>query len=146
MALGVLLLVLKGEVISILMTVIGIGFIVFGIMDIFSSLVPPAVVKIVVGALIILCGWVIVKAVLYIVAAALLIIGILMLYDKIKKKVYCKDLLQAIFEFAVPVLFVLIGVMFLFHQGKSVEWVFIISGILTIAEGAVLLVNALLEK
>jgi hypothetical protein len=146
MAIGVLLLVLKGDVISILMTVVGISLIVLGIIDIFAQLVPTAVVKIVVGALIILCGWVIVEVVLYIVAAILLIVGILMFYDKIKKKVYCRDLLHAIFEFAVPALFILIGFMFLFHQGKAMNLIFIISGILTIAEGGVLLVNALFEK
>ena len=143
MALGVLLLVLKGEFISILMTVIGISLIVLGVLDLFYRLVPPAVVKLVVGALIILCGWVIVETVLYIVAAILLIVGILMLYDKIKKRIYCRSLLHTIFEYAAPALFILIGFMFLFHQGKAVNFIFIVSGILTIMEGGLLLANAL---
>ena len=146
MALGVLLLVLKGEFISILMTVVGVSLIVLGVLDIFYRLVPPAVVKIVVGSLIILCGWVIVEVVLYIVAAILLIVGILMLYDKIKKKLYCRNILQTIIEFAVPALFILIGFMFLFHQGKAVNLVFVISGVLTIMEGGVLLANAILAE
>ncbi|MBE5740355.1 MAG: DUF3810 domain-containing protein [Clostridiales bacterium] len=142
---GVLLLVMKSEVISILMTVAGISLIVLGVLDIFRGLIPPAVVKIVVGALIILCGWVIVEVVLYIVAAILLIVGILMLYDKIKKKIYCKNLFHTICEYAMPALFILIGFMFLFHQGKAMNFIFIVSGILTILEGGVLLVNALSE-
>ena len=146
MALGVLLLVLKGDFISILMTIAGISLITLGVLDIFYQLVPPAVVKIVVGLMIILCGWVIVEVVLYIVAAILLIVGILMLYDKIKKKLYCRDIVRTIFEFAVPSLFVLIGLMFLFHQGKAVSFIFVVSGILTIMEGGALLANAILEE
>ena len=79
-ALGVLLIVLKGNVISILMTVLGLGLITFGVFDFFHNLVPPAVIKTVIGAIVILCGWVIVEAVLYVLAAALFIVGILLLY------------------------------------------------------------------
>ena len=63
-ALGVLLIVLKGSVVSILMTVLGVGLIAFGLVDLWNRLIPPAVVKMVVGAIVILCGWVIVEAVL----------------------------------------------------------------------------------
>lgn len=145
MALGVLLLVVKGDVISILMTVVGISLIVLGILDIFYRLVPPAVVKIVVGAVIILFGWVIEQAVLYILGAILLIVGILILYNKIKRKVYCRCILHTIFEYAAPALFILIGMMFLFQQEKTLNLIFVISGILTIMEGGVLLANALME-
>lgn len=145
-ALGVLLLVLKGSVINILMTIIGVSLIVLGVIDLFYKQVPPAVVKIVVGALIILFGWVIEKAVLYILAAILLIVGILILYDKIKRKVYCKGIVHTILEYAVPALFILIGIMFLFQQEKTLDIIFIISGILTIAEGGVLLATALWKE
>ena len=81
-ALGVLLIVLRGKLVSILMTVVGVGLIAFGIMDLFDRLFPPAVIKLVVGLVVILCGWVIVGAVLYVVAALLIIAGILLLYEK----------------------------------------------------------------
>ena len=78
-----------------------------------------------------------------IVAAILLIVGILMLYDKIKKRLYCAHLFHTICEYAMPSLFILIGFMFLFHQGNAMNFIFVVSGILTILEGGVLLVNAL---
>ena len=140
-ALGVLLIVLKGTVISILMTVLGVGLIALGLVDLCNSLIPPAVVKIVVGAVIILCGWVLVEAVLYVLAAMLLILGILLLYEKIKSKSVCNMLWQTICEYAVPVLFILIGVLFLFNQGNTVKWVFVLSGAFTIVEGGLLLVS-----
>ena len=73
MALGILFIILKDAFIALLMTVAGISLIVLGIIDLVDRLVPPAVVKIVAGALVVLCGWVIVEAVLYILAAILLI-------------------------------------------------------------------------
>lgn len=146
MALGVLLIVLKGSVISILMTVLGLGLITFGIFDFCNGLIPPAVMKTVIGAIVILCGWVIVEAVLYVLAAALLIVGILLLYEKIKNKITCPMLWQTIAEYAVPVVFILIGIFLLFNQGNTVHWVFILSGSFTIAEGGLFLVNAFYQE
>ena len=48
-ALGVLLIVLRGDLISILMTVVGLGLIALGVMDLIDNRIPPAVVKLVGG-------------------------------------------------------------------------------------------------
>ena len=146
MAVGVLLIVLQNNFIGLLMTIAGVCLIVFGALDIFHREIPPAVVKIVTGVLIIVCGWALIEAVLYIVAALLLIAGILLLYDKIKKKVVCDTLLFTALEYAVPSLFILIGFLLLFHQAVAIEIIFVFSGILTLIEGGVLLANALLEE
>ena len=140
MALGVLLIILKANIISILITVLGLGLIVLGCLDLFHKLIPPGVIKIVVGVVIILCGWVIVSAVLYVLAAILLIVGILTLYEQIKKKP-CGELWKMICSYAVPVVFIIIGLLLMFNQGNTVDWVFILSGILTVAEGGLFLVN-----
>ena len=141
-ALGVLLIVLKGNIISILMTVLGVGLVVFGILDLINKLIPPAVTKIVVGVVVILCGWLIVSAVLYVLAALLLIAWILLLYEKIKNRVVCSTLWYTICEYAVPAVFLIIGSLLLFNQGNTVVWVFILSGIFTIVEGGLLLISA----
>lgn len=69
LVLGILFIVLKGQVVSIAMTILGVLLIVLGIMNLTTKLVAPGVVKIVVGALVILFGWVLVSAALYILAA-----------------------------------------------------------------------------
>ena len=68
MVLGVLFIVLKMDFVGLLMTLLGAGLIVFGIVDLIEKLVPPAVVKMVSGVIVIVCGWVLVEAVLYILA------------------------------------------------------------------------------
>lgn len=143
MALGVMLIVLQGEVISIAMTVLGVGCIVLGIMDLAQKRVPPAVVHLVLGVIIIVCGWAIVGAVLYLLAGVLLVAGILLVYEKLKLRVRCSTWHQALCEYAVPVLCIVIGILLLFNQGNTVNWVFIVCGIITLIEGGLLLVEAL---
>lgn len=144
-AVGILLMVMQDRFIGWLMTIAGVCLIVLGAVDFFHRFIPPAVVKIVSGILIIVCGWVLVEAVLYIVSALLLIAGILLLYDKIKKRVSCDTLLKAVLQYAVPSFFVVIGFLLLFHQALAIEIIFIVTGILTLLEGGILLVEAFLE-
>ena len=142
-ALGVLLIVLRGRFISILMTVLGISLIAVGVFDLINKLIPTAVIKLVCGAIVIICGWAIVGAVLYLMAGLLLIAGILLLYEQIKAKIRCDTWYLTLCQYAVPALFIVIGILLLFNQGNTVHWVFVFSGLLTIAEGGLLLVNAL---
>ena len=146
MVFGILLIAMQDNFISILMTIGGVCLIVLGVVDIFQRFIPPAVIKIVSGILIIVCGWALVEAVLYVVAALLLIAGILLLYDKIRKRVSCDTLWKTILEYALPAVCILIGALLLFHQAFAVELIFIITGSLTLIEGALLLVEAFDEE
>ena len=142
-ALGIMLIILRSEVISIAMTVLGVGCIVLGVFDLIQKLIPPAVVKLVVGAIIIICGWIIVSAVLYVLAGLLLIVGILFVYEKMRNRVRCQTWYLTLCEYAVPILCIVIGTLLLFNQGNTVNWVFIVSGSVTVLEGGLLLVDAL---
>ena len=146
MVIGVLLIAMQGDFIGILMTIAGVCLLVLGVVDMCSHALPSAVVKIVSGILVILCGWTLVEAVLYIVSALLLIAGILLLCDKLKKKVRCVSIWHTLLEYATPIVCILIGGLFLFHQTLAIELVFILGGILALLEGAVLLVNAFWEE
>ena len=143
--LGVLLLILQGGIVSIIMTVLGVGLIVFGVIDLINKNFPHAVVKIVCGVVIIICGWVIVSAVLYVLAGLLLIAGILLLYEKIRCGKKAETLLKTIIEYAIPVLCIVIGILLMFNQNNTVKLVFIFGGILTIIEGGLLLAGAVLD-
>lgn len=148
MLMGVLFLVLKSELISIMMTVAGVSLIVLGVLDLIRRAIPFAVVKLVIGVVIIIFGWVLTAAVLYIVAAALVICGILIIYEKIKNrsKTKKKSLLHTLLEFAVPAVIICIGCLLFFNQTAAVNVVFIISGIFAILDGALMLFNAFAEE
>ena len=146
MVVGVLLIAMQDNFIGLLMSIAGVCLIVLGVVDIFHHFIPPAVVKIVSGILIIVCGWVLVEAVLYVIAAMLLIAGVLLLYDKIRKRVVCDSLFKTILEYALPSVFILIGIFLLFHQAVALEIIFVVTGILTLIEGAILLIEAFEEE
>lgn len=143
-ALGVLLVVLRDKIISVLMTAFGLGLIVYGIVDFINDSLPPAVIKLAFGVVIILCGWFAVASVLYVLSAFLLIAGVLLLYEKIKRRVRCSSLAHTLYCYAVPAIVLLIGILLLFNKGNTVGWVFVLSGIFTALEGGLLLTNAFL--
>ena len=146
MLIGVLLMVIKEDFIGILMTIGGVGLVILGAVDIYNGATPSAVIKIVSGVLITVCGWVLVEAVLYVASALLLIFGILLLYDMIKKKRRYCGRLKNFLAYAMPVGLLLMGLLLLFHQVITVKVALIICGCLTLFEGGVLLVNAFEEE
>lgn len=140
--LGVLFIVMKSGVISVAMTVFGVVLIILGVLDLVDKRVVPAVVKLVVGVLIIVFGWTITAAVLYIFAALLLIYGILMLYSYIKSGVRKTKLIHTIFAYVKPILLIVIGILLFCSLGRTLDWIFIVSGIIAVVEGAIMLVEA----
>ena len=139
MGVGMMLIVLKGNLIGVLMTVVGVCLIALGLMDFWGRLIPPATVKCIVGVFIIICGWTVIEAVLYIAAALLLIVGILLLYDKIRcsKIVDCWQ--DALCEYAVSILYILMGSLLLFHKNSAMNTILVIVGVLALVQGAILL-------
>ena len=141
MVVGVLLIAMQDKFIGILMSIAGACLIVLGAVDLYHRYISTAVIKLVSGVLIIVCGWLLVEAVLYILSAMLLIAGILLLYDKIKKRAKGCTLLNTLLEYAMPSLFIVIGFLLLFHQAFALEIIFVVTGILTLIEGSILLVE-----
>ena len=56
--LGVLLMVLKQNLIGVILTIAGVGLIVLGILDLLSRAIPFALIKMISGIFIIILGWV----------------------------------------------------------------------------------------
>ena len=136
------LLILRGSLISVLMSVVGIVFIAFGIIQWIKGQIVLAIIKAVIGIVLIICGWTVVSAVLYVLAAAVMITGILLLYEQLKNQGCGATLLQKIAAFAYPIVCILIGFFLLFNNGNEAQWVFIVSGSLTVLEGGLLLLSA----
>ena len=144
--LGVLLITLKGNFISILMTLVGVGLIVLGIVDFVYRTIPSAIIKLVSGIFIIVCGWLLVSAVLYIVAAILQILGFLLFYYKLEHKVRGYTPFYTFCEYIVPIIYLIIGGLLLFNQTGALNVILVVCGILTIAQGGLFLFNALTSK
>lgn len=142
-ALGVLLIAMKGEMISIFMTVLGIALISLGVIELLKKDITRAVIIGVLGGLIVFLGWTIVTAVVYVIAAIVLIVGILAVYDCIKARLKCLCLTEFLFLLAPSALCGLIGVLLFFNE---LEWCFWVVGSLTVLEGGLLFASSINEK
>ncbi len=143
--LGVLLMVFQENVVKMLMTVIGATLIAFGMANFFHRTIFLAVVKTVAGVVAIILGVFAVNVVLYLLAGLLLILGVLFLYGQLKIGNRCRTHFQNILAYALPVICLVLGVLLLFNNGEEVSWVFVLGGILVLAEGGLLFADALLS-
>jgi hypothetical protein len=145
LTLGILLMVLKGGTLQVFTSVVGVMLLVLSVFDFVAKDFKLGVAKCVIGALILVFGWLIVKVALYVLAAGLVIVGVWGIYDRIKCGVGFSWTAKPILLYARPVVCTLIGVLLLFNQGGTIDWVFVVGGILTVIEGGLLLLEALAD-
>lgn len=140
-AIGILFVWLKGGVVSIAMTVLGVALAVYGIGDLLKHRTVTGVVKLVLGIAVLLCGWVFLAVALYIMAALLLIYGLLELiaFFRIKRR----SAFDVFVGLAGPVICLAVAACLFFNQGGAIDWVFLVSGILLIVQGVLDLTKSL---
>ena len=132
--LGVLFIVLKGGVIGIAMTILGMGLIIWAVLDLVDKNYNPAIVKGIAGVVVIVFGWTLASIVLYVLSALLLVYAIYQIYDLVKSKT------RNSIKFVEPAIMALIAILLLFNQGGTITWVFIVTGIFLIIEGVLALI------
>lgn len=140
---GLLLIILKGQVISIAATCLGVVFIVNGIMSVVKNDLTKGIITIVIGAIIILFGWLFVTIALYILGALLIAYGVLDLINKSKVKIVFDDTLKKVLYYVIPVLYIVAGACLLFNQGETVSFVFILTGVILLVNGILTILESL---
>ena len=143
---GLLLIILKGQIISIATTFIGVVFIINGVMSIVNKDLTRGIIIIVMGAVIILFGWLFLTIALYIVGALLITYGIIDLVNKFKVQISFEDNLKKILYYLIPVLYIVAGAVLLFNQGEAISFVFVFSGVVLLVNGLLIIVDGLKEK
>ena len=134
MIIGAVLCIMKGELIGIAMTVIGVLAIVVGIIDLCKKFIVSGVVKIVFGAFVIYAGWLLVEVSLYVIAAILIIQGIIRLIRVLSSLKRLNVALIVIF-LVEAILTLGMGICIIFYRAETISWVFIVAGVLLIVEG-----------
>lgn len=129
--LGVLFIVLKGDVVSIGMTIMGVALIISSIIDLIKKQGSQSIVKLVIGIVVIVFGWTLVSAALYIMAAVLLISSIMQI-STISKMTKGFNL-----SYLQPIMSLVVAICLLFNQGGTISWVFVVSGVCLIIEGVI---------
>lgn len=133
--LGLLLITLKGQVISIALTILGGAILLWAVIDFVNQMTSSGIVKSVIGICVLVFGWMFVNLALYILAAAIIIMGLLQIVNLHKICPINLTITQKILFYAKPAVIVLAGGCLLLNQGGTIDWVFIITGVLLIVEG-----------
>ena len=136
MGVGLLLCLLKGEVISIVLSIIGILVLVSAFFDWKNQRTNAGIVKLVVGICILLFGWLFVNLALFLLAAVIIIIGLKKIMQVKEQSPVNLSKQDKVVVYAKPVLTVLAGAILLLNQGGVIDWIFMVVGILLIVEGA----------
>jgi len=136
MGVGLLLCLLKGEVISIVLSIIGILVLVSAFFDWKNQRTNTGIVKLVVGICILLFGWLFVNLALFLLAAVIIIIGLKKIMQIKEQSPVNLSTQDKVVVYAKPVLTVLAGAILLLNQGGVIDWIFMVVGILLIIEGA----------
>jgi len=126
--LGLLFVIFQGRIIGISMTILGIASIVEGILSILEKKPESGAINIITGVVVILFGWLLAKAVLYVLAMILIGYGIYLIYTSIKLSYPISAMIN-------PALLTLSGLFLFFNQGGAANWAFIVSGIFFIGYG-----------
>jgi len=144
--LGIMFITLKGQVISIAMTLLGAALLVMAVVDFTRQEILTCAVKGIAGVIVIVFGWVLVDIALYILAAVLFIYGLTQLREKLKNKSVPTSTLGKVLHYLEPVASIVAAICLIFNKNGTVTWVFIVIGIALIADGLLALINLLGNK
>ena len=145
-AIGILLIILRGGIMDILLTALGVALIVMGIMDAVQKKdVTACVIKCVIGAVIILGGWLFLTVMLYILGGLLVATGVLWIVKLVQRKTKGDNLLETVTAYLVPALYILVGICLFLNQTGFMNVIFVIIGIIVLVNGIIQLVGAIKE-
>lgn len=132
---GLLFIVKKGEIISLAMTLLGIGAIIMSIIDFVNRRNTKAIFEAIIGVFVIVFGWLVIDLAIYAIAIVLIIYGIMQIVAAAQSNCDILELLS-------PIATAVAGVCLLFNRGSAISLVFIIAGILLFIDGVLGLINS----
>lgn len=148
LALGILFVMLKAEVVGICITLLGVALLVIGIIDLVHSDIAGGIVKIVLAAAVTLIGWLLLEVALIVLGIVLLVNSVLDIVKIIVMSVQNKgiNILAVVLGLIEPVLALVASVFLITSRGTAIEWTVIIAGIVLIINGAIALLRAIVPE
>ncbi len=135
---GVLLIALQDVMVQVGTSIAGIIILVLGVLDLLSRETVIGMIKFVFGILVLVFGWLVTSAVLYVLAVAVMVLAAWWVYELWKVRCIRLKSWGIAWRYLQPALLIAIGMLLFFHQGENKGWLFILTGVLTVLEGALL--------
>ena len=144
--LGVLLIAWRGDIIQVLMTVLGIALLVLGVLDWIERGVKIAAIKLFLGVLSLAFGWLLVPAVSYILATALVLFAVYLAVGFFRCGNKISLAFRSISLWIKPVLLFLMGLFLFLNNGGDADWAFVLVGVMAVPLGGILLAEAFINN
>ena len=132
---GILLVVFKSQTLNWAMTIVGLFFVISGVLDLVKKNYTGGAVSLIIGIAILVLGWAAAQIVLLVLGILIAVKGIVAFIDAFKKK--RTNALDLVF----PVLTVVVGLMLAF--GTALDIMIIIVGVLLAVDGVLGLIASL---
>ena len=146
LALGILFVILKQEIIGIAITVFGVALIITAVLDLFRKNITAGVIKGVLGVVVLVLGWALLDVALLILGIVLLIYGILELIRRIRIGKNGGKLWAVVLGLIEPVICIAASIFLITSRGEAITWTILIAGIFLIVDGILALISALGSK
>ncbi len=134
--LGALFVVKRSGVIHSALTVIAAILVLSAVFDFIKKQTSSGVVKGIIALCVMVFGWLFVELAFYLIAVLLMFYGVVQLVQTAKQKP------NGYLPYAVPVFSLIAGCCLLFNQGGTIDWIFVVVGMVLIAEGILALVRS----
>ena len=131
---GLLFCIFRASALNWLLTIVGILFVVQGVLCLTRKDTVGGVVGLVIGLLLIFGGWFFVSFVMIVFGVLIIVKGVLDLMNAMKQKNNLLPLILAVLTIAV-------GVLLIVAQSLTLNWFFILLGIVFIVNGVLALVG-----
>ena len=132
-AIGILLIVLKAGSLGILMTAVGALLIFLGLLDIFNQKdLAKGIIELVLGAGIIICGWLVADIVLLVLGIVLIVKGAMELFKNFKKGIVAN---------LSSIVLVVIGVLLVVAKWALMDVMCIVAGVVFLINAALILLG-----
>ena len=135
---GALLVIFRSQTLGWAMTIGGVLFIIFGILDLIKSNFAGGAISLIIGIAILVLGWTATKIVLLVLGIMIALKGLIAFIDALRARK--KNFLKIIF----PIFSVIVGLMLAFGNGLDI--IIMVAGIMLIADGILGMIGSLLKK
>lgn len=148
LALGILFVILKAEVVGICITLLGVALIVLAVLDLIKGFIAPGIVKILLAVCVLLIGWLLLDVALLVLGIVLLAYSIVEILKLISAVIKLKkfNILAIVLGLIEPALGIVASVFLITSRGAAIEWTVIVAGIVLIINGVCAAVRAFIPE
>lgn len=125
---GVLFCIFRAALLQWLLTIVGVLFVVQGVLSLVKKDMVSGAVSLVIGLLLIIGGWTFVEVIMIVFGVLMIVKGVLDLLEALKRKNNVVPIVFACLTLAV-------GVLLIVSRWAMLDWLFILIGVFFIADG-----------